>query len=142
MRAVDISVIPSTTDAARPHSYLQRTQSTRSSPPKADRARDAGEYLADCDADTNKPDSFVVQLMSDRAPARIVGRFGHAGFGQLRTGQVANRDEAGTTDNCCDDFVRPVSANIFDLGVTSPPLTEGASRKREFPETQALVSEY
>jgi len=119
MRAVDIPVMPSTTDAARPYSYPQRTQSTRSGPLKADRASDAGEHLADCDADTSKPDGFVVQLMSDHAPTHIVGRFGYAGFGQLRTGHVANRDEVGTTDNRRGDLVRPVFANIFDLGSIS-----------------------
>ena len=95
MRAVDIPMMPSTARAARPFSYPQRTQSTRSRPLETDRASDAGEHFADWDADTSKPNGFVFQLMSDHAPARIVGRFGHAGFGQLRTGHIAYGDEIG-----------------------------------------------
>ena len=43
-----------------PRSYLQATQSTWSGPLETGRARDAGEHFADGDADTSKPDGFVV----------------------------------------------------------------------------------
>ena len=92
-------------------------QSTRTRPRETGRASDAGEHFTDWDADTSKPDGFVGQLVSAHAPARIIGRFGEAGFDQLDAGDVTHGDEPGTSGNGGRDFVRPVLADVLDLGV-------------------------
>ena len=117
MRRVDIPMMRDTTGATRPFSYPQRTQSTRPTSSEAARASDTGERFPDRDADTSKPNGFVGQLMSDHAPARIIGRFGHLGCGHLGTGDIAHRDERVMAGNGRRNLVRPVFANILDFGV-------------------------
>jgi len=117
MCSIDIPIMRDTTRATRPFSYPQCTQSTRPRPLQAGRASHTGEHLTTWDADTSKPDGFVVQLMPAHAPARIVGRFGEGGFDQLRTGHVPHSDEPGTPGDLRRDFVRPVLTAVADFGM-------------------------
>jgi hypothetical protein len=109
MRRVDIPMMRDTTGATRPFSYPQRTQSTRPTSSEAARASDTGERFPDRDADTSKPNGFVGQLMSDHAPARIIGRFGHLGFGHKETSvglpALAGRGKELTSEGSMPDGV-------------------------------------
>ena len=117
MCSIDIPIMRDTTRATRPFSYQQVTQSTRTRPLKTNRASHRAERFTDWDAGTSKPNGFVGQLMSAYAPARIIGRFGQAGFGELDARHVTHGDEPRTPGNGRRDFVRPVLAGVLDLGV-------------------------
>ena len=117
MCRVHIPMMQRTTGRAAPFSYPQRPQSTRPGPLQAGRASDAGEHLTAWDADTSKPDGFVVQLMSGDAPGSIIGRFGKWGLGQLRAGGIADNEQSCATANGGCDFVRPVSPDIGNFGM-------------------------
>src|SRR5688572_3817888 len=95
-----------------PLSYQQVTQSTWTCPLETDRASHRAERFTDWDADTSKPDGFVVQLVPTHAPASIVGRFGEGGFGQLHTGHVPHGNEACPSGNGRHDLVRPIFAGV------------------------------
>jgi hypothetical protein len=117
MCRIDIPIMRDTTGATRPFSYPQRTQSTRSASLEAGRASDAGERFLSWSAEPSKPTGFVGQLSSDDAPTRIIGRFGQAGFGQLRTRYIPDIEVRGAAHNGSGDLMRPVLANILNLGV-------------------------
>ena len=131
--SVDVPIMRHTTRATRPRSYPQRPQSTRTRPRETGRASDAGEHFTDWDADTSKPDGFVGQLVSEHAPASIIGRFGERSFHQLDAGDVTHGDEPGTSGNGGRGFVRPVLADVLDLGVDGRDsrLFAGALGKRQ-----------
>ena len=92
LRSIDIPIMRDTTGATSPLSYPQRTQSTRTRPCETGRASHAGEPFTTWDADTSKPDGFVVQLLSDHAPGRIVGRCGKRSVCKLGAGHIAYHD--------------------------------------------------
>lgn len=106
-----------TTVRASPCSYPQRSNAAWACSFETGRARDAGEHFTDWDAGTSKPDGFVFQLVPYHAPARIVGRFGHARFGEFGAGDIADIDAPGASGDGGRGFVRPVLTAVFDLGV-------------------------
>jgi hypothetical protein len=117
LRTIDIPMMLGTTVGARPHSYQQVTQSTRTRPLETDRASHRAAHFTDWDADSSKPDGFVVQLLSAHAPASIIGRFGEARLGELHAGHIPDGNEPGTSGNGGGDLMRPVFPGVRDSGV-------------------------
>ena len=117
MCSIDIPIMKGTTDATRPFSYPQRPQSTRSGLGEADRASDAGAGFVDFAVVHPQPTGLVFQKCAKLMPTGIVDRLGEAGFGEARTGDIANHDQLGAANDLCRFLVRPVLAGVFGLGM-------------------------
>jgi len=109
-------IMRDTTGATRPFSYSQRTQSTRSASREAGRASHAGERFTGWDAEPSKPAGFVGQLSSGDAPTRIIGRFGQASFGQLRTRYIPVIEVRRAAHNRVTVQAKPFARTCTQIG--------------------------
>lgn len=108
-----------TTSGTYPLSYAECPQSTRTSPLQAIRASHTRPRFVDFAVDHAQPHGFIFQACAKVAPTGIVHRFGHAGFGELWTGNIADYYPRSPVDYRCGGLVRPILTTVGNLGMDS-----------------------
>ena len=134
MCRIDIPIVSRATDATRPFSYPQRPQSTRSRLGKTSRASDAGAGFVHFAVGHSQPIGLVFQKYAKLMPTGIVDRLGEVGFRKAGTGDIANGNQLGAANDLGGCLVRPVLADVFNLGVNGsyPAFLAGTLRHGQF----------